>query len=689
MQSTELSCPHCGSTLNFGLEILAGTPVECMICMQSFTAAPKPVAATAPVPAATRTPAAPPKAQAAAPVATSPIAAAKPAPRAPALVAAPHIAPPTAAIAAGEAPQSLPTLPKSEQANANASRSVAKPSDSFDPSKLILVAIAAGLFFILTGGIAFAIWKIASAVRTPTGDQLLANDEKSGKAKKTGANGEDPEGNPGGPGAEDPEWRKEKETILLARKKNLFNGGTDLNFDPVSTIKIPKMAIPGLDQAKINAAIEKGVIYLKKSQLPNGTWAGGHAVGHAAIGGLTMLECGVPANDFFVQRAAVHVRGGIANLNGTYELSLAVLFLDRLGDPRDRLAIQGMALRLLAGQNDGGGWGYNCPVLPPDQMYQLFAFLHSHKQPNMQNPLGANPNLQNPIQREGLNPDDPFLRLHEMMLGHDGNANPPKGGVIQPVNPKIPPVKLNPKGQPIAPNWLRAELQNLPVVQNQGKGKKGKGRPGGGGDNSNTQFAMLALWAARRHGVPTDQALIASYQRFESTQSADGGWGYHGAGTTPAMTGVGVLGEAMGHGAAPEVLAVNPKNPKQVLFKPVLEDPTIQKGLSCFAKFVGQPSMDPAKTAFPMENLYFLWTVERVAMLYDLKSFDGKDWYGWGAQILVHNQNAEGAWPSSNYPGAHPQVNTCFALLFLKRSNLVQDLTNNLRLHSAIPDAPK
>ena len=90
-----------------------------------------------------------------------------------------------------------------------------------------------------------------------------------------------------------------------------------------------------------------------------------------------------------------------------------------------------------------------------------------------------------------------------------------------------------------------------------------------------------------------------------------------------------------------------------------------------------------------MQNLYFLWSVERVAMLYDLRTIGGKDWYGWGAQILVHNQQPNGAWPTAFYHGNNPPLNTCFALLFLKRSNLVQDLTNNLRLYTGIRESEK
>jgi hypothetical protein len=231
----------------------------------------------------------------------------------------------------------------------------------------------------------------------------------------------------------------------------------------------------------------------------------------------------------------------------------------------------------------------------------------------------------------------------------------------------------------------------LTVVQNQGKGK-GQMRLGtahGVGDNSNTQFALLALWAARRNGIPTDRALLLSHQRFANSQGPEGTWGYHPINShgTPAMTGVGLLGLAMGHGTSPEVIFADPIRPdiKAAKVKPALEDPQIQGGLRALSRHVGVP-LPSAQSKPGMENLYFLWTVERVAMLYDLKTIGGKDWYGWGAQLLIANQRADGHWDSAQYHGHNSSLDTCFALLFLKRSNLVQDLTENLRLNMAIRD---
>ena len=36
MNSLQLNCPHCQSTLSFGLEITPGTTVACLICGRPF-----------------------------------------------------------------------------------------------------------------------------------------------------------------------------------------------------------------------------------------------------------------------------------------------------------------------------------------------------------------------------------------------------------------------------------------------------------------------------------------------------------------------------------------------------------------------------------------------------------------------------------------------------------------------------
>src|SRR5262249_3508894 len=41
---------------------------------------------------------------------------------------------------------------------------------------------------------------------------------------------------------------------------------------------------------------------------------------------------------------------------------------------------------------------------------------------------------------------------------------------------------------------------------------------------------------------------------------------------------------------------------------------------------------------------YFLWSLERMAVAFGLETIGGKDWYNWGAEILLANQSPNGGW---------------------------------------------
>src|SRR5207237_7256182 len=79
-----------------------------------------------------------------------------------------------------------------------------------------------------------------------------------------------------------------------------------------------------------------------------------------------------PANDPAVQAAAKAVReASAANLTHTYSLALAIVFLDRLGEPGDVPQIESLTVRLLAGQGATGGWSYDCPRLSDAEVKRL------------------------------------------------------------------------------------------------------------------------------------------------------------------------------------------------------------------------------------------------------------------------------------------------------------------------------
>jgi len=189
------------------------------------------------------------------------------------------------------------------------------------------------------------------------------------------------------------------------------------------------------------------------------------------------------------------------------------------------------------------------------------------------------------------------------------------------------------------------------------------------GDNSNTQFAMIGLWVARRHGMPVDSALGRVDARFRKSQ-IQGGWAYAPEsffGTPPraTMTCAGLLGLALGQGVK-----------KTGKGNELLKDPIVQKGFQLIGGVLKNSDGEMQKKLLVKQEMfyYFLFSLERMAVVYDVKKIGETDWYTWGAKILVDKQEADGSWK-----GEYAAADTCFALLFLKRANVAEDLTLDLK----------
>lgn len=454
-----------------------------------------------------------------------------------------------------------------------------------------------------------------------------------------------------------------------------------------------------VEQLRVDRAIAEGVGFLKRSQGVHGSWAGPkekHLLGYAVLPGLALLECGMSAKDQTIRRVAILVRRAGPTLTATYELSLCILFLDRLGDPKDRELIQTFAARLIAGQTDTGGWTYTCPLVTNKTRDELLTILRKLDPPEAMEAIakgGRDPVADTPTR---IKPErDPLAETPT----RSQPANPPLEGTTSGKAPSLPsgglpelpdppsatkkPVlvdKQAKRAEPEAPPVIPRHLKTLPVFRdkvelpNRRENKK-RGKQAGPevSDNSNTQFAILALWVAQRYDVPPRRTMQLMIQRFESTQNDDGSWGYHYRlggmrEGEPAMTCVGLLGLAVGHGIAHRHHEGSDDKP--------VADPRILKGLTALSKSVGRPTGTWAN--LPMENTYYLWSLERVGVLYGLPTIGGREWYRWGAEILLANQQPRGFWNSTHYPGSSPTIDTCMALLFLKRANFVADLSKKL-----------
>jgi hypothetical protein len=338
-------------------------------------------------------------------------------------------------------------------------------------------------------------------------------------------------------------------------------------------------------------------------QGPDGTWP--HAkMGATALAGRTLLECGAGRDDPGVVKAAEAVRKDAITCHDTYSLALAILFLDRLSEPRDVALVESMAVRLLAGQDTTtGGWSYECPQPSAEEVRRLEAHLRR--------PAGA-----------------------DMALPPDGRRK-----------------------QKDLPAAIRKQLSLL--------GKAAAAAVPEGGDNCNTQFAALALWTARRYGIPVTEAMKRLNKRFHSDLHPGGGWGYKVGQeeTSAAMTCAGILALELVYGLAREAGR----------HSDTAQDTSLVTALQALGNSVGQP-VGGRKDVIPKVKdrfYYFLWSLSRVCLILDLKTLDKKDWHAWGVEILLANQGSDGLWHGEF---ADCGADTCFALLFLKGANLAPDL---------------
>jgi hypothetical protein len=129
------------------------------------------------------------------------------------------------------------------------------------------------------------------------------------------------------------------------------------------------------------------------------------------------------------------------------------------------------------------------------------------------------------------------------------------------------------------------------------------------------------------------------------------------------MTCSGLLGLAVAHGVRPGEMQSKQQS-----------DPAIERGLAMLGREIDRPG----EKRIP--DLYFLWSLERVGVLYKRRMIGGKDWYAWGCRALLSGQADDGSWKRGSFYRNTPVLNTCFALLFLNQANLAQDLTNKLHL---------
>jgi hypothetical protein len=183
-------------------------------------------------------------------------------------------------------------------------------------------------------------------------------------------------------------------------------------------------------------------------------------------------------------------------------------------------------------------------------------------------------------------------------------------------------------------------------------------------DNSNTQYAVLGLHAAKSAGVPIDRHVWEAIRKYYIDCQADNGsWGYNphrGVDERLTMTTAGLCGLLISG------LELNER-------REVLHDGAVEncgqykenKNVASALDWIGHHFNPETRNGI----YYNIYGLERAGRLSGQRFFGDRDWYREGCEYLVRRQDkALGCWQGGP---AHydnwPIVSTSFALLFLSK----------------------
>jgi len=229
------------------------------------------------------------------------------------------------------------------------------------------------------------------------------------------------------------------------------------------------------------------------------------------------------------------------------------------------------------------------------------------------------------------------------------------------------------------PAHYKVKINELALWLEATQIKDGKNKGGwhygthGGGDNSNTQFAMLALHEAERAGVKVKEQTWKLAEQYwlnnEARHKEQGAWGYSdlGEGSTGSMTcaAVSSLIIARDHIGSGDAVVLDGRIQ---CCGSGADDEAITKGV----QWLGKKFSVVQNPGAGHWGLYYLYGLERVGRLTGQRFFgeddNRHDWYREGAEHLVGiHDKFSGYWKGTGVGENDPVVCTSMALLFLSK----------------------
>ena len=199
-------------------------------------------------------------------------------------------------------------------------------------------------------------------------------------------------------------------------------------------------------------------------------------------------------------------------------------------------------------------------------------------------------------------------------------------------------------------------------------------------DNSNSQFALLALYEAEQIGVAIDETVWKRAENYWSRmQNDDGSWGYRASTLNPegfpsgygtgSMTCAGIAALAMCSGVR-EAARARVEGDDFVCCQDVEDEIAVRisSGLNWMGKHFSAKTNPGRAAGADTYFFYYLYGLERIGRLTANRFVGRSDWYREGADALLRRKGALSQfWNAQKDLAGNNAVSTAFALLFLSK----------------------
>lgn len=241
------------------------------------------------------------------------------------------------------------------------------------------------------------------------------------------------------------------------------------------------------------------------------------------------------------------------------------------------------------------------------------------------------------------------------------SGSPVKKGIAS-TNKKPPPINPDVKPKP--------DLVKTITLKKTREGAEGHNT-----DNSNSQYGALGIRACHDAGILFPKEIIERCRKYwvdnqrtdlKTKGVASGGkvgFGWCYSQGEPCSKN-GPAYSSMTAGAVGALCIYN-----HVLGKNWKQDKAVLDGMNWLdTNYSVTQNIGPCEIA-PVDDgwlYYYLYALERAGLLYDTTFIGKHDWYLDGYRVLLSSQKGDGSWDKSHF--IKPTWDTCFAILFLKRS---------------------